>query len=200
MMVQSKLNVPKNQYNSFGKYKYRSCEDILEEVKPLLSEVKATLTISDEIQLIGDRYYVMAVARFTDIEEEKSIVVTAYAREEDNKKGMDSSQLTGSTSSYARKYALNGLFCIDDTKDSDTTNVGQTKSTQSTSQAKNNIKAQTINQAKINTIKKELDRTGVGEKPILQRYKIDKLESITEELYLKVFSALKATPSKEDKQ
>ena len=84
MLVQSKLNVPKNQYNSFGKYKYRSCEDILEAVKPLLEEVKATLTISDEIQPIGDRYYIVATARFTDIEEGTSVEVTAYAREEDS--------------------------------------------------------------------------------------------------------------------
>lgn len=118
--VQRKLIAPKNQYNSFGKYKYRSCEDILEGVKPLLSEVGATLTITDEIVPCGDRIYVKATATFTDIESQEKIINSAFAREEESKKGMDSSQVTGATSSYARKYALNGLFCIDDNKDPDT--------------------------------------------------------------------------------
>ena len=119
--LQSELKAPKNQYNTFGKYKYRSAEDILEAVKPLLKEYKCHLTISDEMVVLGDRYYVKATA--TLAKEGESISITAYAREEENKKGMDASQITGSTSSYARKYALNGLFCIDDTKDSDYTNT-----------------------------------------------------------------------------
>lgn len=114
--IQKDLNVPKGQYNSFGKYKYRSCEDILEAVKPLLGE--AVLTISDEIIMQGERFYVKATATLT--EDKESVSVSAYAREPLEKKGMDSSQITGATSSYARKYALNGLFCIDDTKDADT--------------------------------------------------------------------------------
>lgn len=116
--IQHKLKAPKNQYNSFGKYKYRNAEDILEAVKPLLAEHNCTLTISDEIVLIGDRIYVKATTLLTN---DKGVTVstTAYAREEENKKGMDASQVTGATSSYARKYALNGLFCIDDTKDAD---------------------------------------------------------------------------------
>jgi hypothetical protein len=114
--IQSKLKAPKNQYNNFGKYKYRSCEDILEAVKPLLGE--AILTINDEIVLIGDRYYVKATA--TIREGKESVSTTAYAREAVTKKGMDEAQVTGATSSYARKYALNGLFLIDDTKDADT--------------------------------------------------------------------------------
>lgn len=120
--IQSTLKAPKNQYNSFGKYKYRNCEDILEAVKPLLAEVKAVVIIGDELELIGSRFYVKATARFIDCETDAQITNTAYAREEDTKKGMDGSQITGASSSYARKYALNGLFCIDDTKDSDTTN------------------------------------------------------------------------------
>lgn len=120
--VQAELKAPKGQYNSFGKYNYRSCEDILEGVKPLLKANKLTLTISDEVILIGDRYYIKAIATVTDIESGESTSVSAYAREDDTKKGMDLAQVTGSVSSYARKYALNGLFCIDDTKDSDTTN------------------------------------------------------------------------------
>lgn len=120
MNIQSELKAPKGQYNSFGKYKYRSCEDILEAVKPVLAKHGCTLTISDSIELIGDRFYVKATATLSDIDSDKSISVSAYAREPQDKKGQDSSQVTGATSSYARKYALNGLFCIDDTKDADT--------------------------------------------------------------------------------
>lgn len=119
VMIQQELKAPKGQYNNFGKYKYRSCEDILEAVKPLLADQACTLVISDDIMLIGDRFYVKATATLTNSEGVKE-VATAYAREQDVKSGMDSSQLTGATSSYARKYALNGLFCIDDTKDADT--------------------------------------------------------------------------------
>ena len=113
--IQQKLKAPKGQFNSFGKYKYRSCEDILESVKPLLED--ASLTLSDEIVMIGNRYYVKATASFINGTITECV---AYAREPENKKGMDESQITGTASSYARKYALNGLFCIDDAKDADT--------------------------------------------------------------------------------
>ena len=121
--VQTKLKAPKSQYNSFGKYSYRNCEDILEALKPILKEVGATIIISDEVVSVNERYYVKATVKFIDTETGEVVEASANAREEDNKKGMDSSQLTGSTSSYARKYALNGLFAIDDTKDSDFTNT-----------------------------------------------------------------------------
>jgi hypothetical protein len=121
-IVQSKLNAPKNQRNNFGGYNYRSAEDILEAVKPLLSEVEATIVISDEIVQIANRIYVKATAVFTD-ENQATIPATAFAREEETKKGMDASQITGSASSYARKYALNGLLLIDDNKDADATNT-----------------------------------------------------------------------------
>ena len=123
MKVQSKLKAPKGQYNSFGKYSYRSCEDILEALKPLLAEVEAIVNISDEVKLIGNRFYVEATAMFLDCETGDSIVARAYAREDETKKGMDLAQVTGSVSSYARKYALNGLFAIDDNKDADSTNT-----------------------------------------------------------------------------
>ncbi|MEO3534119.1 ERF family protein [Phocaeicola vulgatus] len=119
--IQNLLKAPKNQYNKFGNYKYRNCEDILEAVKPLLFSQSCTLTISDEIVMIGTRYYVRATATIKNANGETE-TTTAYAREDESKKGMDASQITGSTSSYARKYALNGLFCIDDTKDSDSLN------------------------------------------------------------------------------
>lgn len=125
--IQTELKAPKSQYNGFGKYNYRNCEDILEAVKPLLAKYKATLKISDELVLIGERYYIKATAELIDIETGETTVNTAYAREEAEKKSMDGSQVTGASSSYARKYALNGLFAIDDTKDSDTTNTGDKK-------------------------------------------------------------------------
>ena len=121
--IQNELKCNKNQFNKFGGYAYRSCEDILEAVKPLLKKEKVVLTISDELQYIGNRYYIKATATLIDTESEATISNSAYAREEETKKGMDGSQITGASSSYARKYALNGLFGIDDNKDSDTTNI-----------------------------------------------------------------------------
>lgn len=134
--IQSELKAPKSQYNSFGKYSYRSCEDILEAVKPICKNNKAVCTINDEIVLVGDRYYVKATAWLIDTESGERINNIAYAREEDEKKGMDGSQVTGASSSYARKYALNGLFAIDDTKDSDATNKGEDKPKTSAKQEK----------------------------------------------------------------
>ena len=124
LAVQSELKAPKNQYNEFGKYNYRNAEDILEAVKPLCAKLKALVYITDEVKQISDRYYIQATATFVDTESSEKIAVAAYAREEESKKGMDASQVTGAASSYARKYALNGLFAIDDTKDSDATNKG----------------------------------------------------------------------------
>lgn len=118
-VIQSQLKAPKNQRNSFGGYDYRSCEDILEAVKPLLCELHCTLTLSDELVALGSRFYVKATAEIRS-ESGEVETTTAYAREEETKKGMDAAQITGSASSYARKYALNGLFCIDDNKDPDT--------------------------------------------------------------------------------
>lgn len=136
LAIQQELKAPKGQYNSFGKYNYRSCEDILEAVKPICAKYNAVLTVSDELVYMGNRYYIKATATIVDAENpdmkiidiegevknriQESITNTAYAREEETKKGMDGSQITGTASSYARKYALNGLFCIDDTKDADT--------------------------------------------------------------------------------
>ena len=117
--VQAELKAPKGQYNSFGKYNYRSCEDILEAVKPLLAKNELTLTLQDGLELVGDWHYIKATATVQDASG-ANLTTTAFAREPEDKKGMDSSQVTGTASSYARKYALNGLFCIDDTKDADT--------------------------------------------------------------------------------
>lgn len=122
-IIQEKLKAPKGQYNAFGKYKYRSCEDIIEAVKPYLTANKCILTMSDELVLIGDRYYIKATATLTN-SEWATVTTTGYAREEESKKWMDGSQVTWASSSYARKYALNWLFAIDDWVDSDKTNNG----------------------------------------------------------------------------
>ena len=135
--IQSKLVAPKNQRNNFGNYNYRSCEDILEALKPLLKEVNCSLTIGDEIVQVADRIYVKATATLITPSGEE-FKNTAYAREEESKKGMDASQLTGATSSYARKYALNGLFCIDDTKDADALNTNK-EYTEKTSPKKKSV-------------------------------------------------------------
>ncbi len=125
--IQRELKVPKNQYNSFGKYKYRSCEDILNAVKPLCHSRGLTVTLSDEMVCVGDRNYIKSTARLentvkTNKDADDFVETHGWAREEEVKKGMDGAQITGACSSYARKYALNGLFAIDDTKDSDATN------------------------------------------------------------------------------
>lgn len=127
-IIQSRLKAPKGQFNKFGNYAYRSCEDILEALKPLLAETKTVLTIKDDVECIGERFYIRAICTLFDVESGEKISNSAYAREAESKKGMDSAQITGSVSSYARKYALNGLFAIDDTKDSDSNeNYKQTK-------------------------------------------------------------------------
>ena len=118
--IQSELKAPKGQYNKFGKYSYRSCEDILEALKPHLLKYGCVVTLTDDMQLIGDRYYLKATATITDVESGKSVSNVALAREDKERAGMSESQITGTASSYARKYALNGLFLIDDTKDADT--------------------------------------------------------------------------------
>ena len=141
--IQKEMKAPKSQFNAFGKYKYRSCEDILEAVKPFLNGT--VLYISDEMVLIGERYYIKATATLRNGDD--AVSVTAYAREEAEKKGMDSSQITGAASSYARKYALNGLFLIDDTKDSDATNE-HGKGEAANSKPKGN---------QVNTLKEKLD-------------------------------------------
>lgn len=142
--IQKELRAPKGQTNKFGGYKYRNCEDILQAVKPLLGDL--VLTISDEIVQVGERYYIKATASLTDGDNTHS--VSAYAREEEVKKGMDASQITGSASSYARKYALNGLLAIDDTKDADSSkpddNTAQVKSLKSTIKNLDDDKAEEV--------------------------------------------------------
>lgn len=131
--IQSELKAPKSQFNKFGGYKYRKAEDILEAAKPLLNKQKCTLTITDDIVMVGNRIYVKSTATIKN-EKGECETTTGWAREEETKKGMDGSQITGASSSYARKYALNGLFAIDDNADSDTTNDGQHQKAQQQTQ------------------------------------------------------------------
>ena len=168
--VQNKLKAPKNQYNSFGKYNYRNAEDILEAVKPILKEFKAVVFIKDDIELIGDRYYVRAIAKFVDVETGEGIEVAAYARENEEKKGMDSAQVTGATSSYARKYALNGLFLIDDTKDNDHDSLHKT-----------DIKKEelAINQLQIDSIVDLIEKTKSDLKGFLGYFKVSEIPKMT---------------------
>ena len=173
MHIQTELKAPKSQFNNFGKYHYRNLEDILEALKPLLKKHKAIVNVTDEIEFIGERYYVKATATLTDLEEWGSLSSTAYAREEESKKGMDASQLTGSTSSYARKYALNGLFAIDDTKDSDTTNKHENDG--------NKAKSDTVTVQMLHAVLKE---NGVSVERVLDKYRKDTGKTVSELQFL----------------
>ena len=147
--IQSELKAPKTQYNKFGGYKYRKAEDILEAVKPLLAKQKCTLIITDDIVMVGSRIYVKATATIKN-EKGEYETSTGWAREEETKKGMDGSQITGASSSYARKYALNGLFAIDDNADSDTTNDVQHQTAQQQTQATQQTASQQFNSNDLN--------------------------------------------------
>ena len=152
VIVQKELKAPKSQYNSFGKYRYRNAEDILNSVKPLLAVNDLILTLSDELIALGSRIYVKATATLQDCNTANAISVDAYAREDEVKKGMDGSQITGAASSYARKYALNGLFLIDDTKDADATNDGTHEANNNRLQEALNLIAQANNRETLNKI------------------------------------------------
>lgn len=184
-VIQHKLKAPKGQENRFGGYKYRSCEDILEAVKPLLYETKTALTISDMIENVDGRYYILATAKLTNCDEPgEAITNTAYAREAESKKGMDDSQITGSASSYARKYALNGLFCIDDTKDADAWNAGDgqpaTKGKKTASAPKD---SETATTATANYLKKMIVKYAYRDfgGQIMKHYKVDSIDAMTPE-------------------
>jgi len=188
MKVQKELNAPKNQYNSFGKYKYRSCEDIIEAAKPLCISNGFILTISDCIELIGDRYYVKATASVIDVDG-NTFSASAYAREELDKKGMDAAQLTGATSSYARKYALNGLLAIDDSKDADTDEHKQEvigKQQKSTSKPKLITTDQAL---ALVTLTAEV---GSDLSKVLAHYNVTNLEQMTVDVYERATKALEA--------
>lgn len=183
VIIQQELIAPKNQFNGFGKYNYRSCEDILEGLKPCLKKVKAAVTITDEIVYIGDRYYVKATARLINADIDGGCIEnTAYAREDEKKSGMDVSQITGSASSYARKYALNGLFAIDDVKDADTRDNRQ-KDAEDQKKAETDqkkIENSLISDVKAKALYARCEREGVDPNKILKLYKVNSFEGLTE--------------------
>ena len=189
MYIQQGLKCNKGQYNSFGKYKYRSCEDILESVKPLLNANNCILTLSDELVFMGERYYIKATATIKNVETGEEVSNTAYAREEETKKGMDGSQITGTSSSYARKYALNGLFCIDDTKDADTDEFA------------NQVDAfdpdKKIDNLKVQALKMSIEKAGFNDETVnsvLAVFKYKKVEDIKIKDYSEIcnrFAAMK---------
>jgi hypothetical protein len=180
--VQTRLKAPKSQFNSFGKYKYRNCEDILEAIKPLLAEFKLSMVISDDLRLVGDRYYLVATATLRNSEKpDETIIATAMARESENKKGMDDSQVTGAASSYARKYCLNGLFAIDDTKDADT--MDGEKPAQAPA---------TVGPKQISSIVDMMNEAGVDHEDFLKYLKVETVESIPASWYPRVINDLKA--------
>ncbi len=181
--IQQNLKAPKKQHNNFGNYDFRSCEDILEAVKPLLGD--CTLTISDEVVNLGDRFYIKATVKLTDGTSE--ITNFAFARESEDKKGMDDSQITGATSSYARKYALNGLFAIDDNKDSDTTNNGrQEKTDEPASEAQRKMIFAVAKQKGIDAEK--------AKETIKEYYKLDSFEKLTKSQAKKAIDSLLKKP------
>ena len=193
MNVQNKLKAPKNQLNKFGNYNYRNCEDILEAVKPLLFENGLILNISDEILMIGDRFYIQAVVKVID-EENNYIEAKALARECVDKKGMDASQITGATSSYARKFALNGLFCIDDTKDSDYCNDKEESKKDSKNQqnkATTKQQEQLVSDIQIAEIMKKCSEYKKDVNSILECYKISNLKELTVTNYIKLIERFK---------
>jgi len=181
--VQADLKAPKNQFNSFGKYKYRNCEDILEALKPLLVKYKLTLTLSDSMQIVAERYYLTAMATLINSENPGEIITaSAIAREPEIKKGMDSSQITGATSSYARKYCLSGLFAIDDTKDADSLNNNQSQEI-STSQQK-----------KLNDLISQINHFDPGRDAatgLIKYLKVPSLKAIPQDKFLQACSVLK---------
>jgi len=168
--IQKRLFVPKGQKNNFGGYNYRSCEDIFKAVKPICEECGCVLTVSNDLECIGGRNYVRAIVTLIEIETGEKIASTAHAREEETKKGMDGSQITGAASSYARKYALAGLFCIDNEKDSDATNNGNKVEYDD---SKRNVY--------IVSLTKLIDETGTDIGKFLNYYKVCKVEEMSTE-------------------
>ena len=171
-IIQEKISVPKNNVNDFGKYNYRSCEDILAAVKPFLKETGTVLTLDDEVVLINERYYVKATATLVSIEEGKLDTITnwAYAREEESKKGLDASQITGSCSSYARKYALAGLFLLDSEKDADTRDNMETEE---------EAMAKKITGTQVKTLRTKCETDNVDEAYICKSFHIKDLKELT---------------------
>lgn len=177
--IQNELKAPKSKYNSFGKFSYRSCEDILEAVKPLLKVKDLIMTISDEAVNVGDKNYIKATVTITD--GDKSMSVSALAREAEDKKGMDDSQITGTASSYARKYALNGMFLIDDTKDADTDEYK--KATKKAEPEEETFEDSQISPIKAKTLKALCEEKGTDVKKLCEHYKVKSIDALSMSQY-----------------
>ena len=177
--IQNELKAPKSKYNSFGKFSYRSCEDILEAVKPLLKVKDLIMTISDEAVNVGDKNYIKATVTITD--GDKSMSVSALAREAEDKKGMDDSQITGTASSYARKYALNGMFLIDDTKDADTDEYKE--ATKKAEPKEETFEDSQISPIKAKTLKALCEEKGTDVKKLCEHYKVKSIDALSMSQY-----------------
>ena len=190
--IQSEIKAPKNLYNTFGGYKYRNAEGICEAVKPYLQREKCCLTLSDTIGEAGGRVYVEAAAALQDAEDGGCITVTAYAREADSKKGMDAAQVTGATSSYARKYALNGLFLLDDTKDPDSDEFWaeqeERRARERDAKKTEEVGKQKISQTKALALRRMFADKKVDEAKVLVLYKAERLEDLTEKQHANIWS------------
>lgn len=198
--IQGSLKAPKSQYSDFGNFNYRSCEEILEAVKPLLQECKAVLLLSDEIIPIGSRYYIKATATFQDAENPEAVSVSGWAREAEEKPKMDAAQITGSSSSYARKYALNGLFCIDDARDPDAL-PGSDQKVSTRQQSKQQIvpaqkQERQIDQEEITKLRVVADRKGVSDSVICQRYGKSNMQELSGLDYRRAMAGLNKMPDK----
>ena len=178
MNIQQELKAPKGQHNEFGNYNYRSCEDIQEAVKPLLKQNKAVLLVTDNLELIGSRYYLKATAKLVDIEDGSQVANTAFAREPEDKKKMDAAQVTGSCSSYARKYALNGLFCIDDTKDPDTQKPEE-EPQKPQPKKQQEARPEYIGDNEVKELMSEAYRTNTDISKVCERYKVSNIRHLT---------------------
>ena len=179
LSIQEVLKAPKK--HSTGRYYYRNCEDILEAAKTVCKQYGAVLTVSDEIVLIGERFYIKAVTTLTDIESGEKVSTTAFAREELDRKGMDAPQLTGSSSSYARKYALNGLFCIDDTKDADAL---------AAQDEQEEAKSEAVGAKQVADLQALAKKKGVTVESIVTGYKLKTLQDISPQQWAQAMNAL----------
>ena len=196
--MQAELKAPKGRTNSFGGYKYRSCEDILEAVKPILKKYDCSLSLSDELKNIGDRYYIEAIAELVDNDNNERVTVTAFARETETKKGQDESQITGTASSYARKYALNGLFLIDDTKDSDSEEgikeAAAKAEIEDRSKLRTGVQTAPIDEM-LQVVSEYLESTKQLEKT-LKAYKIERVADMTEPQLIAAYNVAIKTSNK----
>lgn len=185
--IQREIKVPKELYNKFGGYYYRNAETILSEFKNYEEDLKVSLILEDEVVEVAGNIYVKATAILMDCESEERIYATAYARESKQKNGMDEAQITGSASSYARKYALNGLFLLDDVKDPDTDEYRNLQTESSATQNNKNTKSQKVNQNHIISLRKTFEEKGIDESKVLVMYKVEKIEDLTINQFKNIF-------------